>query len=476
MTAAGKKYEIDMCNGPLFGKIILFAVPLMATCILQLLFNAADLIVIGRFAHYNSMAAIGATMNLNALVINLFGGLAIGTNVVVAKFIGEKSPENVTRAVHTSMMLALCGGIVLMTIGLFIARPMLVLMQTPAEVLPLSCKYLWICFCAIPFIMIYNFGCSILRAVGDTRRPLIFLSIAGVVNIVLNLIFVIYCNLDVAGVALATAISHGIAAALIVRTLLTAGSDYRLLPEKLKLELPMLKQILAVGLPAGLQSSFFAVSNMLIQSSINSFGAIAMAGMTTALSLEGIVFTCVFAFNQSAISFVSQNLGAGKYKRIIQSYYMNTACSIAATAAMGFGFFLCGRWLLAIFNPEPEVIAYGMLRMKILFTTYALCGIMEVAGGSLRGMGYSVTAMVISLFGACVFRIFWVLAVFPRWHSLESLLASYPVSWGLTSVIAVITFFAVFRKKLRSDCNIHTPWMRFTPGITRGLRYLLGSK
>ncbi len=473
---SAKKYEINMCNGPLFGKIILFSLPLMATCILQLLFNAADLVVIGRYAHYHSMAAIGATMNLNALVINVFGGLAIGTNVAVARFIGENDPESVKKAVHTSMTVSLIGGLVLMAAGLAAAKPMLVLMQTPAEILPLSCKYLWICFCAIPFIMIYNFGCSILRAVGDTRRPLIYLSIAGTVNVLLNMVFVIILRMDVAGVALATAASHLIAALFILRALLKSPNACRLCLNEMKIHWQMLRKILAIGVPAGLQSSFFAVANMLIQSSINSFGPAVMAGMTAALSLEGIVYTGSFAFHQTAISFVSQNLGAKKYKRILKSFYLCTVCSMTVCSVIGIGFYMCGNHLIALFNPSPEVISYGVLRMKILFTTYAICSIMDVASGSLRGLGYSMTSMLISLAGACIFRIFWVAAVLPHCRSVSNLLISFPVSWGLTGIAGVAAFFIAFHIRLKSDCHISTPWETFRPGVSRGLRYLLGSK
>lgn len=471
-----KRYEIDMCHGPLFGKIVLFALPLMATYILQLLFNAADLIVIGHYAHYNAMAAVGSTMNLNSLVINIFIGLSIGTNVVAARLFGAKNPEQARKAVHTSMTLALYGGIGLMFVGLMVARPLLIWMRTPEEILPLSCTYIWICFCAIPFIMIYNFGCAVLRAVGDTRRPLVFLVIAGVVNVLLNLFFIIVCGMDVAGVALATAISHGIAATLIMRTLLTAEEAYGVRLKELGIDGAIFREILKIGIPAGLQSSCFAISNMLIQSSINSFGALAMAGTTAVLGVEGIVYVGSFAFHQTAISFVAQNLGGRKYKRILKSLYGCFVCAAIACAVMGWGFFLFGREILAVFNPHPEVIAWGVLRMKILFTTYALCGIMDVASGGLRGLGYSLTSTTVSLLGACVFRIWWVVAIFPTHHTMESLLLSYPISWALVAVTSCSLLFVIYRKLLHSDCRIATPWLGMLPGVPRGFRYLGGSK
>ncbi|MEG2076274.1 MAG: MATE family efflux transporter, partial [Victivallaceae bacterium] len=341
-----KSYEIDMCHGPLLGKILRFAMPLMLTYILQLLFNAADLVVIGHYSDHTAMAAIGSTMNLNSLVINVFIGLSVGTNVVVAKCFGSKKLSDIHAAVHTSIAVAFWGGIGLMIIGLLVAKPLLILMKTPEEVLPLSCTYIWICFGAIPFIMLYNFGCSILRAVGDTRRPLIFLVIAGIVNVMLNLFFVIGCGMSVGGVALATAISHGIAATLILRTLRQSHGEYHLNWRDCRVDWKIFRQILQIGVPAGIQSSCFAISNMLIQSSINSFGATAMAGTTAALGLEGIVYVGSYAFHQTAISFVAQNLGAQKYKRILKSLYGCFLFAVIGCSIMGFGFWLTGKYVL----------------------------------------------------------------------------------------------------------------------------------
>lgn len=465
-----------MCRGPLFGKIVLFALPLMLTYVLQLLFNATDLIIIGHYAHYNAMAAVGATMNLNSLVINIFIGLSIGTNVVAARFIGAKDSEKVRQAVHTSMTVAIFGGIGLMLIGLAVAKPLLVLMQTPEEILPLSCTYIWICFCAIPFIMIYNFGCAVLRSVGDTRRPLFFLIIAGFINVALDIFFVTICGMDVGGIALATAISNGIAAILILRTLLTSGGAYGLHLKELGISKAIFRDILKIGIPAGLQSSCFAISNMTIQSSINSFGALAMAGTTAVLVLEGVVYVSSFAFHQTAISFIAQNLGARKFKRILKSLYSCYACVVIVTSVMGWGLFLCGREILAVFNPNPEVIAWGLLRMKILFTTYALCGLMDVASGGLRGLGYSFTSTTVSLLGTCVFRVWWVFMIFPNYRTMENLLLSYPISWLLVAVTGSALLFFIYRKLLNNQCHIATPWLGLRPCVPRGFRYLGGSK
>lgn len=446
---AANNYQIDMCHGPLFGKIVLFALPLMFTYILQLLFNAVDLIVIGHYAPYNAMAAVGATMNLNSLVVNIFIGISIGTNVLAGRFFGAKNRRDMRRTVQTSMTVALYGGIILMIIGLAVAKPLLILMGTPAEILPGACTYIWICFCAIPFIMLYNFGCAILRATGDTRRPLFFLVFAGVVNVLLNLFFVIVCGMEVAGVALATAISHAISAGLIVRTMMVARDACRLNLRRLRIDFDIFKEILKIGIPAGFQSSCFSISNMTIQSSINSFGPVAMAGMTAALGLEGIVYVGSFAFHQTAISFVSQNLGGRKYKRILRSLYDCFICASCSCLLMGFGFYLCGETLLAIFNPNPEVIAWGLLRMKILFTTYILCGIMDVASGGLRGLGYSFFSALISMVGACGFRIWWVWAVFPHYRSMENLLLSYPISWFLVAAVSGALLYWVCQRLLR---------------------------
>ena len=469
-------YEIDMCHGPLFSKVVLFALPLMMTYILQLLFNAADLVVIGHYAHHNAMAAIGATMNLSSLIINIFIGLSIGTNVVVARLYGAKSAAKARKAVHTSMTLSLYGGVLLMIVGLLAARPLLKIMQTPDEILPLSCIYIWICFAAIPFIMLYNFGCAILRAVGDTRRPLIFLVIAGVINVLLNLFFVIGCGMDVGGVALATSISHGIAAGLILRTLLKARETYGITLREMRIDWEIFLEILKIGVPAGIQSSCFAVSNMIIQSSINSFGPLAMAGTTAVLGLEGIVYVGSYAFHQTAITFVAQNLGGRKYKRILKSLYSCFLCSMLANAVLGWGLYLFGYQVMTIFNPNPDVIVWGVLRMKILFTTYFLCGVMDVASGGLRGLGYSFSSATISFLGACAFRAWWVLAVFPHHRTMENLLLSYPISWLLVSTVSCAMLFFVYRKLLHTKCSIATPWLGLHPGVPRGMRYLGGPK
>ena len=447
----GKSYEIDMTRGPLLSRILLFSLPLICSGVLQLLFNAADIIVVGRYAGSHAMAAVGATLNLNSLVINIFIGISIGANVLAARYFGARDQRSVTRTVQTTMTVALYGGIVLMIVGLLVARPLLVLMETPPEILPQACTYIWICFCAIPCIMLYNFGCAILRAVGDTRRPLFFLVIAGVINVLLNLFFVIVCGLEVAGVALATAISHAISAALILRTLAVTREAYRFNLKKLSVDWGIFFEMLKIGIPAGVQSSCFAISNMIIQSSINSFGSLAMAGMTAALGVEGIVYVGSFSFHQTAISFVAQNLGGRKFKRIQRSLFNCFFCACLCNLIMGEGFYLFGEEVLRVFNPNPEVIAWGLLRMKMLFTTYFLCGVMDVASGGLRGLGYSFLSAVITLFGACVFRVWWVFEIFPHYRTMENLLLSYPISWLLVAILNSTLLYWVCRRLFQAQ-------------------------
>ncbi len=471
-TRTDSRFQIDMCHGPLFGKIVLFSLPLIFTYILQMLFNAADLIVIGQFSSHESMAAIGCTINLNSLVINLFIGLSIGANVIAAKAFGAKDPLQMRNAVQTAMTLALYGGILLMIAALAAAEPLLVMMDTPPEILPPACKYVRICFASIPFIMIYNFGCAILRAVGDTRRPLYYLIIAGILNVGLNVFFVVCCGMDVAGVALATTASHILSAVLITNTLLKTQDSYKLDWKKLRLHRSAFKEILKIGIPAGLQSSCYAVSNMLIQSSINSFGSHAIAGQTAALQLEGIVYVASYAYHQTAISFVAQNLGGHKFKRILKSLYGCFSCSAAGCLLLGWGFYCFGETLLAVFNPDPEVIRWGLIRMQYLFTIYFICGIMDTATGALRGLGHSLLSAVICLLGVCGLRIAWVKFVFPHDPEMGTLLLSYPVSWALVATAACVALAVVYRKLLNEQVPRLVGWSKLGYGVMRGMRFV----
>lgn len=460
-----------MCHGPLLGKILLFAMPLMLANMLQLLFHAADLIVIGQYSTHESVAAIGCTGSMYALFVNIFVGISVGSNVLVARFFGAGDPEKIRKTVHTTMAFSLLGGIIIGILAVLTARSVLIFLDTPPEILPKSTRYIQICFSALPFVMIYNFGCAILRAVGDTRRPFIYLVIAGVVNVILNLILVIFFGLDVEGVAIATAISHVIAAGLIFFALCKSDSDIKLHLKKLRIDISILKEMLHIGIPAGIQSSCFAIANMLIQSSINGFGSYAMAGMTAAIGLEGITYVSANAFHFTAISFVAQNLGGQHYKRILRSSYYCYLFGALFCGIIGWGFYLSGGYFLAFYNPDPQVIEWGILRMKIMFTTYFLCGLMDASTGVLRGLGYSILSTVICLSGACFFRIFWIMVVFPRYKTMECLLYSYPISWGAVALIAVVAQFIIYRKILRTQCPRFVDWKKWNPRLPRGCRH-----
>lgn len=445
MKKTGKTYEMDMCNGPLFPKIVAFAVPLILSGILQLLFNAADIIVVGHFAGRESLAAVGSTTALINLMINIFVGLSIGANVLVAQYSGAQKYKDLEETVHSAMMIAMAGGVLLIFVGVFFSGPMLRLMGTPDDVLHLAALYLKIYFIGMPATLTYNFGSAILRAVGDTRRPLYFLLFAGAVNVVLNLFFVIALSMGVAGVATATVVSECISAVLIVRCLARSDAAYRLQREKLKLTESKVKLIMKIGLPAGLQGAIFSVSNVLIQSSINSFGSVAMAGSTASANVEGFVYNAMNAVYQTALSFTSQNYGAGKMKRVTKILLYCLGLVVVVGVVMGDGAVLLGPKLLQIYSSDPEVISYGMTRMRIINGTYFLCGIMDTMVGGLRGLGFSVVPMFVSLTGACAFRVIWIFTVFAMHRTLPTLYISYPVTWIITFTAHVISYVIIRR-------------------------------
>ncbi len=444
-----KKYEIDMCNGPLLGKMLIFAIPLMLSGILQLLFNAADTIVVGRFAGSEAMAAVGSTSSLINLIINIFIGLSVGANVLVARFYGAGNHKELHEVVHTAIATALVSGCFLVVVGCVLAEPALRLMGTPDDVIDKSILYMRIYFCGMPVLMIYNFGSAILRAVGDTKRPLYYLIIAGVVNVVLNLLFVIVFHMSVAGVAIATVVSQAISAALVIRCLIKSESHYKLDLRKLKIVPNKLIKMIQIGLPAGLQGALFNVSNVLIQSSINSFGSTVMAGNTAGSNLEGFTYTAMNAFYQTAISFTSQNYGAMKFKRIGKILLNCQLMVFMIGLVMGNVMYLLGDKLLLLYSDDPNVIAIAIQRLGVISVFHFLCGMMDVAVGVLRGMGYSVMPMLVSLSGACLFRIVWIYTIFQEIHTLKCLYVSYPISWALTLLIHLICFLFVFNKLLR---------------------------
>ena len=444
-----KSYEIDMTSGPLLGKILLFSIPLMLSGILQLLFNAADIIVVGRFSGSEALAAVGSTSSLINLLVNLFIGISIGGNVLMARYIGAQDYKNARETLHTAVCISLYGGILMIFVGVLLARPLLEMMGTPADVINLSVLYMRIYFIGMPAFILYDFGAAMLRAVGDTKRPLYFLTIAGCVNVIFNLFFVIVLHMGVAGVALATIIAQGISAVLIILCLVRSEGVLQLSRSEIKLHKDKVKQMLRIGLPAGLQGIIFSISNVLIQSSINSFGSLVMAGNTAASNIEGFVYTSMNAIYQTSLSFTSQNMGARQYKRVDRILFECVGIVSVVGLVLGLGAFLLGHPLLSIYTSSEEVISYGIARLGVVSASYFLCGIMDTLVGSLRGIGYSLMPMFVSLTGACLFRIIWIYTVFQVFHTQFSLYISYPISWILTLLAHLICYVIVRKKAFR---------------------------
>lgn len=439
-----------MCRGPIFGKIVRFSIPLILTGILQLFYNAADIVVVGQFAGKEALAAVGSTGSLTNLFVNLFMGLSIGTGVVVSRAYGAADRDGIRKAVHTSVTVSALMGLAIGVLGFFLARPALSLMDTPPDVIDGSVRYMRIFFLGMPFNMVYNFSAAILRAVGDTRRPLFFLSAAGIVNVLLNLVFVIVFHMSVAGVALATIIAQAISAFLVIRCLLHADNEIRLDPKQLRIHGKTLLEIIRIGLPAGLQSALFAISNVLIQSSVNSFGSNAVAAHSAVGNLEGFSYTAMNAVHQAIVTYVSQNIGAKQYHRMRKALWMCMLFVIALGGTLGGLTYIFRHTLIGIYNSDPGVLEMGNARSWIV-PLYFLCGMMEVASGQMRGMGYSITPMIISLTGACVFRIIWIYTIFAQYHTIEVLMLSYPISWILTTIAHYISYVIVRRKYPKED-------------------------
>ena len=446
-----KKRNQDMLHGPLLGNIISYTVPIILTSVLQLLFNAADLVVVGRFCGSISVAAVGATGSITALIVNLFIGLSVGAGVTVAHGVGSREDEVVHRTVHTALPMALVSGLVLTVLGIFLSETLLTMMGTPENVLALSSVYMKIYFAGITFTMVYNFAASILRAVGDTRSPLIFLTIAGVINVVLNLIFVLLFHMNVAGVALATTASQAFSAVAMVIVLMKRTDAARLQLGKMRLYKIQLMKILRIGLPAGVQSSLFSISNVLIQSSVNSFGDVLMSGNAAAQNIEGFLYVSMNSFHQTAVNFIGQNVGAKQYGRVKRIVWICLGC--VAVVGLGMGTLICafGENLLSIYiTDSAEAISWGLVRLSIIAQFYFICGLMDVSTGALRGMGASVSPMIISVLGVCGIRIGWIMTIFqiPRFHTPQSLYFSYIISWSLTFLIQMFAFFKVYRKHI----------------------------
>ena len=440
----------DLTSGPMLQKIILFSLPLAASSILQLLFNAADVVVVGRFAGSTALAAVGSNGALINLLVNLFVGLSLGANVVAARCFGAKDEEGVHTTVQTSVTLGLVSGLFLAVVGIFAARGLLELMSCPEDVIGLSTLYLKIYFIGMPMTMLYNFSSALLRAVGDTKRPLYCLAAAGIINVVLNLVFVIGFSMSVAGVALATIISQTVSACMVTRMLMKEEGALHLDLHHLGFHMGTLKQILLIGLPAGLQSTVFSLSNVVIQSAINSFGSTVVAGSSASANLEGFVYTAMNAFSQAAVTFTSQNMGARKYQNLNRVVLNCLLCAIVTGVVLGGGAVLAGTQLLHFYSSDEAVIAAGYERLWIICGTYLLCGIMDTLASSLRGLGYSVLPMVVSLVGSCLLRLVWIATIFQLFRSTTTLYISYPISWILTALVHFICLMVV-RKKLHAE-------------------------
>ncbi len=448
-----KKSQVDMLGGSLLKNVLAFAIPVILTSLLQLFFNAADLIVVGRFCGSISVGAVGATGAITNLVINMFIGLSIGAGVTVAHGVGARDHTKVENAVHSSIFFAIVGGIVLTIVGVLFSGTFLRWMATPANVLPLSKVYMQIYFAGAIPMMVYNYGASILRAVGDTKRPLYFLAVAGVVNVVLNLIFVTVFHMNVAGVALATTISQTISAVLVVRALMLRDDACRLNLKALKIHKKEFLSILRIGVPAGVQGSLYSISNVLIQSSINSFGDIVVSGNSAASNIEGFVWVIMNAFMQSAINFMGQNMGARQYKRLRRIMLTCLLCvSVSGIVFGNLAYFFSPHLLKIYITDSADAIVYGGIRMLYICVPYFICGIMDVMTGCLRGIGKSMSAMFITVAGVCGIRIVWIYTIFriPQFHSVESLYISYPITWGITFLIEFTYFMIATRKLIRS--------------------------
>lgn len=445
-----RKNQIDMTQGPILGNLLKFSIPVICSNFLQLVFNAADVAVVGQFAGDASLAAVGSCTSLINLLINLFMGLSIGTNVIAARHFGAKASEKIQKTVHTSIAISIiCGGCITL-LGLFLSKFLLIRMHTVEEVLPLSARYLRIYFSGITATMLYNFGSALLRAKGDTQRPLYILFSAGLLNLLLNLLFVIVFKMNVAGVAWATVISQTYSAVFVLVLLIRETDDFHFDFRKFAIHHESFLEILKIGLPAGLQSVMFSISNVQIQSSINLFGTALIAGNSAAISLENFLYQIMNGFTAGTLTFCSQNIGAGNTKRIKKEVVICVLCTAVTGLAAGSLFYIFGRQLLSIYTKNPEVIEAGLSRMAVTFLPIFICGIMHCLGNSIRGIGHSVMPVVSIMLGCCIFRVFWIGVIFqiPQFHTPFTIFVSYPLSWIITSLVNLI-FYLYYKKDLQ---------------------------
>lgn len=444
-----KSNEIDMLHGPLLMKILIFALPLAASSILQQLFNSVDVAVVGHFASSQALAAVGSNTPVISLMINLFLGVSMGANVVISNHIGQNDTKRIKQAVNTAGMVAVVGGILLMFIGLTCAKPILTIMGTPSNVLPMAVTYLRIFFLGVPFFIIFDFGSAILRSMGDTKRPLYILIIAGIINTILNLIFVIYFKMGVAGVAVATDIANIVSALLIIILLIKEKEPYRLDIKRLQIEKSTLKRMLMIGIPAGLQGMVFSFSNVLVQTTINSHGAAAIAGSAAALNFEFYCYFIISAFNGAAISFIGQNYGAGNIKRVKRIFWICMVASIIGCGAFNTLFVWQHKFFIGLFSSDEAVQAYAFTRMRIVLAVQFIACSYEISASALRGMSISLPPTIMTIIGTCILRMIWVFAVCPVWQSFDTIMLVYPISWVVTGVMTSILLYLRARKKLK---------------------------
>ena len=445
------KYSLDMTKGPFLKKILRFSLPLVLTGLLQMIYNTADVIVVGRFAGGTALAAVGATGSLVNLILNIFLGLSMGSGVMTAKYIGARDESSVKRCVHSAMLLSILSGIFVAIFGFVFSEQLLIMMDSPADVLPLSKLYLQIFFLGAPAGMVFNFGASIVRATGDTKKPLMILSMSGIVNIVLNLILVINFHMSVAGVALATIVSQYISATVIVIVLLKMQNACKLHPKKLRFHKEELKRILYVGIPAGIQNSLFSVSNVIIQTTVNSFGSVAMAGIAAGSNIDSLIYTCTNAISQTTMTFSSQNYGAKKYENFNKIYFRCVLLTIVIGGGMGALGVVFKDFLVGIFSTDPAVIKIGAERLTLILPFYFFCSLMDVGAGQLRGMGKSVLPMLVSLLGGCGLRLLWIFVFFPKNPTLIYLYYAYPISWTITFAVLFVCYFIVRAQILKKS-------------------------
>ena len=441
-----KSYEIDMTSGPLLGKILLFSIPLMLSGILQLLFNAADIIVVGRFAGSGALAAVGSTSSLINLLINVFVGLSVGVNVLVARFYGARNAESVHKTVHSALLVSLLAGVLLLVVGLFGSPALLRLLNTKEDLLPGAILYLRVYFLGMPALALYNYGNAVFSAIGETQKPLRYLSFAGVLNILLNLFFVIVCRLDVAGVALASTIAQCVSAGLILRALTRVQDSYALHLREVRFDPIMTRRVLMLGLPAGFQNAIFAIANLFIQAGLNSFDSLMVKGNSAAANADALIYDAMAAFYMACASFMSQNYGAGKVDRVKKSYLISLAYSFGVGLVLGGTLMPFGREFLALFTTEPAVIDAGMKRVSVMAMAYCISAFMDCTIAASRGLGKTVVPTIIVVMGSCVFRVVWVYTIFAQIHTIPSLYLLYPCSWALTAVAEMVYFVGSYKK------------------------------